>query len=54
MATTAAALRALRLFEQAAIERSWMGSMPPDDWDELEANYKKARERLKKFLPIKQ
>lgn len=54
MVTHYAAIRALRKFEQAAIARAMKGSMHPDDWDGVEDDYKKARDHLKKFLPIKQ
>jgi hypothetical protein len=42
--------RLLRLFEEAAIEKSRKGSKDPEVWDEIELNYTAARDELLAFL----
>ena len=44
------ALAALVEFESAAVDLGFIGSMNPDDHDEIELRYKKAKARLIKHL----
>lgn len=43
----------LKDFEQAAIDKSWKGSMHPDDWDDVEKNYKDAKKKLVRYIGSK-
>ena len=40
-------------FEQAVINRAFKGSMNPDDWDEIEKEYRTAKQRLMNYLKRK-
>lgn len=44
--------RKLHAFENAVVEYSWKGSKDPDEAEECEAYYKKARTNLFAFLGL--
>lgn len=47
------AVRAMRRFEKAAIDRSWIGSKNPIEHQEIEREYNLALLNLVKYLPTK-
>lgn len=36
----------LQTFEQAAAEKSWKGSQPPEDWESIDSYYREAKKEI--------